>query len=216
MTESGVVSRLLAAALAVAAAAGYVAPRAAAQQPPGPVITSPAEGQVLQGQAPINGLTDLPGFASAELAFAYDPDPTGTWFTIQTGSLPVSGGLIATWDTATLTDGDYTLRLRVVLADGSFRDSLVRVKVRNYTAAPSPSPAVTPSATAALQIPTAIVLAASPTVSAPAAPPAATPTSMPPNPAGITSAEVFAGFWRGALIVGLLVLGFGALIRLRR
>ncbi len=218
MTASRGLPRLLAVLLAFAAAASLDLTVSAQAAIP-PVITSPTDGQVLQGQVQVNGLTDIPNFASADLAFGYDPDPTGTWFTIQSGLPAVAGGLLATWNTATISDGDYVLRLRVTLLDGSSQEAFVKVRVRNYTAVPTPSPAVTSTATAVLQIPTAIVIVPSPTATAqPEAPTAAvnTPTALPPNPAGVTSAEIFSGFWRGALIVGLLVLGFGVLLRLRR
>src|SRR5512140_328286 len=121
MTKSLLFPRLMAVLLALVLALPALH-TAAAQAPVGPVITSPGDGALLQGQVLVNGLTDLPGFASAELAFGYDPDTTGTWFTIQTTSLPVAGGLIAAWDTNTVTDGDYVLRLRVVMVDGSAQD----------------------------------------------------------------------------------------------
>ena len=215
MTGSGALPRLLAVFLALAAALQAVG-LAAAQAAASPVITSPAEGDILKGQVAVNGLTDLPNFASAELAFAYDPDPTGTWFTIQTTNLPVAGGLIATWDTTAVTDGDYMLRLRVSFLDASSQDALVKVKVRNYTVVPTATPAVTPTATVVLQIPTAIVIAASPTATVQPTAVIPTPTSLPPNPARVTTGDIFSGFWKGALVVGLLVLLFGALVRLRR
>lgn len=215
MTVSGVVSRLVAAALALSAALAAALP-AVAQAPAGPVITAPADGAVIRGQVAVNGVTDIPGFASAELAFAYDPDPTGTWFVLGTASLPVTGGTIVTWDTTAVSDGDYVLRLRVVLQDASTQGTFVKVKVRNYTVVPTDTPAVTPTATVILQVPTAIVIAASPTATALPAPVIATPTGLPPNPARVTTSEIYAGFWRGALIVGVLVLLFGTLVRLRR
>ena len=171
---------------------------------------------MLKGQVPVSGVTDIPGFASAELAFAYDPDPTATWFTLQTASLPVTGGVIDTWDTTAVSDGDYMLRLRVTLLDGSEQETFVRVKVRNYTVVPTNTPDVTPTATVILEVPTAILLA---DTSTPTAQPVVlidTPTALPPNPARVTTTEIFSEFWRGALIVGVLVLVFGALVRLRR
>src|SRR5512143_3282507 len=122
MTGSGALPRLLVAVLTLGSA--FVAARpAAAQAPAGPVITSPAEGEILKGLVMVNGVTDIPNFASAELDFAYDPDPTGSWFTLQTSSLPVTGGVIAIWDTTAVSDGDYILRLRVTLLDTSVQDT---------------------------------------------------------------------------------------------
>ncbi len=215
MTGSGAVPRLLAAAF-VAAIALAAARSAAAQAPIPPVITAPTDDQVVQGQVQVTGVTDIPNFASAELDFGYEGDSTGTWFSIRAGLQPVAGGPLATWDTTAVSDGNYVLRLRVILLDGSAQDALVKVRVRNYTAVPTPSPVVTPTATAVLQIPTAIVVVPSATVIAQPTPAVATPTALPPNPAGVTTAEIFSRFWRGALVVGLVVLGFGVLMRLRR
>jgi hypothetical protein len=215
MTGSGASARLFGVVVFLAAALSGVQ-AAAAQAPAGPVITSPVEGGVLQGQVPINGVTDLPDFASAELAFAYDPDPSGTWFMLATSNLPVTGGVITTWDTTAVSDADYILRLRVTLLDGSTQETLLKVKVRNYTAVPTDTLAVTLTPTVVVQVPTAMLIVSSPTVTALPAPAIATPTALPPNPAGITTSEIFSGFWRGALIVGLIVLVFGALMRLRR
>ncbi len=181
-----------------------------------PSIVSPANGQVLQGQVQITGTTDIPGFSSVELAFAYDPDPTGTWFAIQAANLPLTNDVIARWDTTSITDGDYRLRLRVALADSSMREATVSVHIRNYSAAPAVAAEATPTHKPAVQVPTALIIAASetPTQSGPAL--LATPSAFPPNPARVTSGEIYSGFWRGALIVGIAILVFGALVRLRR
>ncbi|HEX8991137.1 MAG TPA: hypothetical protein VF784_05615 [Anaerolineales bacterium] len=188
----------------------------AAQVSTSPVIVSPADGQTLQGQVTVKGTTDIPNFSSAELAFAYNPDPTDTWFTIQTASLPVTGDVIATWDTTAITDGDYVIRLRVNLQDGSTSDAVITVHVRNYTPTPTPSPAVTPTERPVVEVPTAMIVLPSATPNVPAVAVLPTPSAFPPNPAGVTPGELFSGFWRGALLVGLLVLVFGLLVRHRR
>ncbi len=188
----------------------------AAQGNTSPVFTSPADGQTLQGLVTIKGTTDVPGFASAELSFAYSPDPTQTWFTIQTASLPVTGDVIADWDTTAISDGDYVLRLRVNLQDGSTSDAVITVHIRNYTPTPTPSPAMTATEQPVVEVPTAIIVepSATPTLAAVVA--LATPSALPPNPAGVTPGRLFSGFWRGALLVGLLVLVFGLSVRYRR
>src|SRR5262249_40134368 len=78
-----------------------------------PTITSPTAGQILQGQVAITGTTNVANFASAELAFAYASDTTGTWFTILASTQFVVNDVLATWDTTAVTDGDYVLRLKV-------------------------------------------------------------------------------------------------------
>ncbi len=214
MIGSGGMARLLVSTLLVGTVVS--AAPAEAQGTALPSIISPTDGQAVQGQVTVKGSTDVANFASSELAFGYASDPTHTWFTIQTASLPSSGDTLGLWDTTLITDGDYMLRLRVTLQDGSFQDASVTVLVRNYTALPTPTPAVTATETAALEIPTAIVISASETPTEAPMAPLATPSPLPPNPAGITTSQIYTGFWQGALVVGLLVLAFGALIRFRR
>ncbi len=215
MTRSGAWPRFLVAAATLVAVLCTGFP-ALAQQDTSPVIVSPGDGQFLQGQVPVKVTTDIPNFASAELAFAFSPDPTDTWFSIQTASLPVTDAVMTTWDTTLITDGDYVLRLRVNLQDGSTSDTVITVHVRNYTALPTATPAVTSTPVPVVEVPTAIIIQPSPTATLAAAVVLATPTALPPNPAGVTPNDIFSGFWRGALLVGVLVLIFGLLVRYRR
>ena len=77
----------------------------------------------LRGQVNIVGSTNAPNFVSAQLDFAYASDFTGTWFPLQTLSQPVFDSPLYTWDTTTITDGDYILRLRVFMTDDSVAGS---------------------------------------------------------------------------------------------
>ena len=177
-------------------------------------ITSPAAGGVLRGQVPILGTSDAAGFVSSEVAFSYAGDPTGTWFVLQTSGQSVINALLVTWDTVSITDGDYNLRLRVNLQDGSILEaSVTGLQVRNYTAMPTPTAEPTSTPTPRIEAPTPILLAASPT---PTAFPPRTPTPLPPNPAALAGSEIYASLQRGALLIGLLFLAFGILLRLRR
>jgi hypothetical protein len=110
----------------------------------GPVITSPRQGEALQGILSIQGSSDVAGFALQDVSFAYASDRTGTWFQIASSDKPVKQDVIATWDTTTITDGDYVLRLRVYLQDGSSLDFTVpNLRVRNYTPIETSTPAST-------------------------------------------------------------------------
>ncbi len=84
-----------------------------------PSIESPVTGQAVQGSIAIRGSTGMDRFQSYEVNFSYEGDPTLTWFLIQEGTTPVQDGVLAEWDTTTITDGDYTLRLLVTLNDGT-------------------------------------------------------------------------------------------------
>jgi hypothetical protein len=181
-----------------------------------PVISAPVAGQKLQGKVDITGTTDVPNFASAELAFTYASDPTDNWFTIQALSQPVLDSVLAAWDTSFVSDGDYKLRLRVTLQDGSFQDAIVTdLHVRNYTP-DTPTPvmqvAITDTPTALPFLPpTVVVITEVPTQT-----PRSTPTLLSPNPVSLTPNEIYGSVRRGAFIIIVLFIVFGLLTRLRR
>jgi hypothetical protein len=183
-------------------------------------ITSPAAGDVLRGQVNIIGSTNAPDFVSAELDFAYASDiipeggSTGTWFPIQTLSQPVFDSPLYTWDTSSITDGDYILRLRVFVADGSFQEVTVPVKLQNDVIPVTPTlvPTATPDEETVL-IPTPFLLAASPT---PTDLPRPTPTLLPTNPVSLGSGTVLASLGRGALVILGLFVFAGLILRFRR
>ena len=195
------------------------APVARSQGAAAPVITAPTAGQTLQGQIVVMGTTDVPNFASAEMDLAYASDQTGTWFLLETLSTPVANAPIATWDTRSISDGDYVLRLRVTLQDGSAQDAAVQVSIRNEAPTPTirapaaPTSTTTPTLTPRPTPPELTALPASPTASAV---PFSTPTELPLNPAAVQAAQIYAGIQRGALVIVGLFVVFGILIRLRR
>lgn len=187
-----------------------------AMQQNAPVISAPVAGQKLQGKVDITGTTDVPNFATAELAFTYASDSTDNWFAIQTLSQPVLNSTLTTWDTSFISDGDYKLRLRITLQDGSFQDVIVTdLHVRNYTP-DTPTPVVTIAVTdtpTALPFlpPTEVVLTEAPTRT-----PRSTPTQLPPNPVSLTVDEIYASVRRGIFVIIVLFVAFGLFIRLRR
>ena len=183
-----------------------------------PVITAPTTGQILQGQVSITGATDMVNFASAELDFDYASDSTGSWFLIQTFSQPVANSALAVWDTTSISDGDYILRLRVTLQDGSFQDATVKVTVQNQAPLPTSTSTIAQAVTftpAFMSQPsTPVVVVVSPTPTSP--PIFSTPTALPSNPVEVQTNEIYAGIQRGALVIIGLSIVFGVLIRLRR
>lgn len=192
---------------------------ALAQGSTGPAIISPTSGQTLQGQVSIRGTSDLPGFSSAELDFAYGTDQNGPWFPIQSGSQPISNDLLGTWDTTAISDGEYILRLRVTLQDGSVQDATVTgLHIQNYTTLPTATVPPTTTPTAALPIPTPIVLlpSPSPTAVTPTFAPVPSPTPLPENPAELTAGDIYLNLQRGALVILGIFVVFGLILRLRR
>jgi hypothetical protein len=181
--------------------------------PEGAAILSPTQGQALQGSVPIVGNTSLEGFKSAELTFCYSNDPTNTWFLIAQTEETTSDGKIADWDTTTLTDGNYNLRLTITKQDGS--QSIVTVpgiRIRNYssieTATPTPplptitrAPGETPAPTAtALPSPTPIPL---------------TSTPLPSNPAELSPSDLGMSLSQGMIVVFMVFALVGIVLAIR-
>ena len=202
------------------------------QQPtPLPVeaaVQVPVPGQALQGVVSVRGTSGLPGFQSAELSFAYADDRTGTWFLIAQSAQPVIDGPLASWDTTTITDGDYRLRLRVILSGGQVIERLVEgLRVRNYSPVETATPAAPEGSSPDQAEPSAFTGAAATAANAapdapdfqPQSPAGQFPNPAPTNPAAVTRADLGGSALRGALIaaggllLGIAYLGLRALLR---
>jgi hypothetical protein len=178
--------------------------------PPPLAILSPLPGQALQGIVPIQVSLNGREFQSLELSFAYQDDPTDTWFLIYETHDPTVQGELTQWDTTTLTDGEYTLRLTLLLQDGSqIREEVPNLRLRNYTAVETNTPVPTfTQAPGDTPIPTTTLI---PTIT----PIPATSTALPPNSAQITRQDIAFSLGKGALgaLVALAFLGLYTIIR---
>ena len=178
-------------------------------------ITAPASGDVLQGLVNVTGTSAVDGFFASELSFAYASDPTSTWFLIYSTDQPVTEGLLAAWDTNLVTDGDYDLRLRVTLQDGTILETLVtglRVRNRTPTETATLAPTFTPGP-ADTPVPSPLPPTPMP---APTATHYPAPTPLPPNPAAVTPTEIYSFLGRGVLVALLTFLVVALFLRLRR
>ena len=181
-------------------------------------LTAPQNGETLRGQVQIQGRMDTPNFASAELAFTYAAnasDSGGNWFIIQTFPQPTADSALTVWDTTSITDGDYALRLRVFLQAGTFQDALVSdLKIRNDE--PLPTATVPPTLQdfdfqPLNETPGAPAQStATPAISYP------TSTPLPANPASLTTASILTIFWQSALFILVVFLFFSLILRLRK
>ena len=197
------------------ALAFFLPQRAAAQIGTDIRITAPASGDTLQGLINITGTSAADDFASSELSFAYASDSTFTWFLIYQTDQPVTDGLLAVWDTSLVTDGDYNLRLRVTLQDGTILESLVTgLRIRNQT--PTETPTLAPTSTPDFDRPTASTPLPPTPMPAPTSTHLPTPTPLPPNPAAVTSDEIYFFLGRGILVTLLSFIVVGLFLRLRR
>ena len=178
-------------------------------------ISSPVPNDVLRGQVNIIGSTNVPDFVSAQLDFSYASSPADTWFPIQTLSQPAVDSPLYVWDTTTITDGDYILRLRVFVSDGSFQEVTVPIKLQN-DAVPATPTVVVPTSTPekeTIVLPTPFLLASSPT---PTDLPHPTPSALPANPASLEPGTILFSLGRGALVILGLFAFAGLILRLRR
>lgn len=176
-------------------------------------IQSPLPGQALQGTVSISGTTAIAGFQSAEIDFAYADSPLNTWFLIAQSQTPVDNGELAQWDTTTITDGVYSLRLTVTLGDGSQQSVTINgLRVRNYTPIETNTPIPVRATNTAVPGDTAVPTI-TPTPTTTPIPPTVTP--LPQNPAQLSTTDIFVSTGKGALaILGLFILiGFYRSIR---
>jgi len=187
----------------------------AAQDSPPVAIASPAAGEIVHGEITIIGSTDVPNFFSAQLDFKYASDDGDSWFPLAALSQPLLDSPLYLWNTATVTDGDYILRLRVFLVDGTFQEATVPITIQNDAPILTPTPAITstPESSLGFQVPTPFLLAASPT---PTEVPRPTPTPLPPNPASLTQNTILTSLGRGALVIIALFIFSLILLRIRQ
>lgn len=174
-------------------------------------VLSPQTGQAVQGVVPVTVNTVVEGFLAGELYFSYADDPTGTWFLIGTQDIAMSGAAFASWDTTTISDGNYTLRLVVTVQDSEPVIYLVEsLRVRNYspveTDTPTPSPTPQPG-----DLPTP-----TPTLTPTLTPIPLTSTPLPRNPAIVSSEEFAKSAGLGALVAGLGVGFVGIYVAVRQ
>ncbi|MEA2007625.1 MAG: hypothetical protein U9O54_00740 [Chloroflexota bacterium] len=169
-------------------------------------LNTPKDGEVLQGVIAITGEARGGGMQTAELAFAYPADETGTWFFITEIDLEKAAEFQIDWDTTAITDGTYNLRLKATYTNGEVLTKFVsNVRVRNYTLVETKTPSPT-------QTPATAGLAASPEEN----PPSPTLTPMPSNPAAVEKGDIFNALGVGLAITGSLFALLGIYFGLKK
>ncbi|HEY86045.1 MAG TPA: hypothetical protein G4N96_13135 [Chloroflexi bacterium] len=90
-------------------------------------ITYPADNEVVRGIISVTGSAVHPQFARFQLAYAAEPvTQNDQWITIGAERVSqVVNAELAIWDTATVSDGSYSLRLRVIRLDGNYDETEV-------------------------------------------------------------------------------------------
>ena len=164
-------------------------------------ISAPAPGDALQGMVAIVGSTAVEGLRHWELSFAYAQDTTNTWFLIERDDASIRDQTLAEWDTNTITDGTYHLRLTIFVEGGERSDLIVEnLRIRNYspieTSTPHPSPTVLIT-TMHTPIPLTI-------------------TPLPTNAIEISSNDFSNSLGRGAIMTTVLFLIIGLYTSIRK
>ena len=128
-------------------------------------ITSPAPGSSVSGAVPIIGTAAITPFQRYELYYKLEPNGDDAYIYFDGDTRQVVNGQLGVWQTGSLAPGTYTLRLRVVKADGNYSEHFAPDLNINLQPA-------TPTATATPDEPTATPI------------PIDTPTPVPqPTPA---------------------------------
>lgn len=166
-------------------------------------IHEPRPGQALQGSVRILGSTNIRNFSHSELAFAYQENPTDTWFLLAESDQGVVNEVLAIWDTSEITDNVYQLRLMVTTKDNQKHVYMVEgLRVRNYTPMETDTPqpeqqahleTTTPEPTQAVN----------------------TPTPLPTNPLTLRESDLLQSALRGVGVVAVLFL-LGTMIAVLR
>ncbi|HEY4689605.1 MAG TPA: PBP1A family penicillin-binding protein [Anaerolineae bacterium] len=109
-------------------------------------ISDPPDGGLVNGLVSIIGTAHMPDFEHYDVMFSLASSPDD-WRWISGPHLAaVNNGLLTTWDTNGLEEGDYILRLVVYSQSGGSSEARVRVSV-NRGAVPTPSPMPGPTST---------------------------------------------------------------------
>jgi hypothetical protein len=136
--------------------------------------------------------------------FLYQDTGEPDWFLIFQGTEPVHNGTLALWDTTTIADGTYLLRVSVLLNDSSISEQIIRgLRVRNY----SPVETVTAFPTV-----DGFVDTPEPEISISSIP---TGTALPENPAELSIVNFYSSVITGILCVGGLFCIIGGYLLFR-
>jgi hypothetical protein len=97
-------------------------------------ITTPVSGSAIQGKVDVSGYIKSTNFVRYDLDFSHSPGPEDGWFNIKTSDKNPPDGLLGVWDTSSISDGNYRLRLTVYYKDSTKAEYFANeIRVRNYT-----------------------------------------------------------------------------------
>ena len=166
-------------------------------------MTSPKEGEILQGSIYIQGTISGSAFEYAEISFQYQDSQSTNWFLIDTIETTIVDDTIAIWDTSTIADGKYRIKVIAYYENNQIHEAVLEnLDIRNYTAV-EPGGNIEGEGQSTPMGNAQSVDEATPT-SAPI------PTAVPPNEMTVSRSQFFITLIQGA-IFGILLLVAGLL-----
>ncbi|MBI1296625.1 hypothetical protein GC175_16850 [bacterium] len=106
-------------------------------------ITSPAPGSGVGGPVPVIGTAAIDSFQRYELYYKQEPNGDDAYIYFDGDTRQVTNGQLGVWQTGDLAPGTYTIRLRVVKADGNYSEHFAPNLNVNLQP-PTPTPTSTP------------------------------------------------------------------------
>jgi len=157
-------------------------------------ISVPLPGEAVQGLLQISGTIDVKDLDSYILEFAFQEGDEPAWFPISKGDISIISGVLGEWDTSSIPDGNYKLRLSV---NRQTEEPIIMVlegiRVRNYSQIETNTPAPTSAQ------PTITPTAAESITPTPTTVQKVSPTPLDPNPVSVTLANVQKAIVQGSL-----------------
>jgi len=117
-------------------------------------ITSPGSGDSVSGDVIISGTAVIEPFLRYELYYKLEPSGDDAYIYFDGGTSQITNGQLGIWRTASLAAGTYSIRLRVVKADGNYGEFIASNLSLN--ASQEPTETVTPTATSGEPTPSPI------------------------------------------------------------
>lgn len=174
-------------------------------------ITSPNEGEILQGNIYIEGTVSGSTFQFAEISFQYQDSQSSNWFEIGKIDAPIVDDTIGIWDTSTIADGIYRIKVVAHYENDRVQEAIVNnLDIRNYTA-------LDPSVTDELPA-NELDESESQVTATPVVPTITVPTPMPKNEMVVTKTQFFLTLLQGAIfgVLFLAVIVIFVIIRRRK
>ena len=172
------------------------------------VITFPKDGNAIQGIVSIKSNISIDNFLSASAFFRYTKDNTDTWFLIGETKKINDGNIAIEWDTTTISDGNYDIKIVIKCADDTTREALANnIRVRNYSQIETNTPDPFHRETNGTPEPT--------NTATMTATPIHSPTPLPTNPATISPKDIGNSIKNGAIFIFVVFLVFGVYLGMR-